>query len=81
MAGFSYGSLVTGIWKRFYWKLQRHQSLLFPPPPDAGSVAAAELGGGRSCSLPYQVLVHARPCASPLMSPGGRWQPGEAETE
>lgn len=42
-AGVSYGSLVAGIWKRFYWKLERYVSLLLPPPSVIGSVAA-ELG-------------------------------------
>lgn len=71
-AGFSYGSLVTGIWKRFYWKLERHLSLLFPP-----SSAAARrrfLGGGRVWSR--LVPVHA---PSPSLSPGGRSQPAEKQ--
>lgn len=62
MAGFSYGSLVTGIWKKVFLETRETSESFASQPPDIGSVASPELRYRRPCSLPYPVLVPARPC-------------------
>lgn len=81
MAGFSYGSLVTGIWKKVLLEARETSESFVSQPPDVGSVASAELHYSQPCSLPYPVLVPAHPCGSSVTSSGGRLQTRKAEAQ